>query len=165
LCLRGGLGWRSSRGGYARGAKDLIGTLGEDVGQWNAQSVRNFLLERARGTAKTQKLITSLRISEALNLLISDITPNGLLIRRTKFQKTRLVPLHETAVAGLGHYLTRRQEIHRGGDHVFVSEEGQPLKCLTGGRRHCVPTAGNAPIPAGANVPIDNIHPGRKQPL
>ena len=45
---------------------------------------------------------TGLRISEALNLLVSDITPNGLLIRRTKFQKTRLVPLHETAVTGLG---------------------------------------------------------------
>jgi integrase/recombinase XerD len=43
---------------------------------------------------------TGLRISEALNLLVSDITPSGLLIRRTKFQKTRLVPLHETAVAG-----------------------------------------------------------------
>jgi integrase/recombinase XerD len=70
---------------------------------------------------------TGMRISEALNLLVSDITPSGLLIRRTKFQKTRLVPLHETAVAGLGHYLTRRQEIRRGGDHVFVSEEGQPL--------------------------------------
>jgi integrase len=70
---------------------------------------------------------TGLRISEALNLLVSDITPSGLLIRKTKFQKTRLVPLHETAVAGLGRYLRRRQEIRRGGDHVFVSKEGQPL--------------------------------------
>lgn len=70
---------------------------------------------------------TGLRISEALHLLISDITPDGLLIRRTKFQKTRLVPLHETAVTGLGNYLRRRQEIRRGGDHVFVSNEGQPL--------------------------------------
>jgi integrase len=70
---------------------------------------------------------TGLRISEALNLLVSDITPSGLLIRRTKFQKTRLVPLHETTVAGLGDYLTLRQEIRRGGDHAFVGEEGQPL--------------------------------------
>jgi len=70
---------------------------------------------------------TGLRVSEALNLLVSDITPDGLLIRRTKFQKTRLVPLHETAVTGLGNYLTRRQEMRRGGDHVFVSNEGQPL--------------------------------------
>ncbi|MFZ0591947.1 MAG: tyrosine-type recombinase/integrase [Bryobacteraceae bacterium] len=70
---------------------------------------------------------TGLRISEALRLLISDITPDGLLIRKTKFQKTRLVPLHDTAVTGLGNYLMRRQEMRRGGDHVFVSNEGQPL--------------------------------------
>jgi integrase len=70
---------------------------------------------------------TGLRISEALHLLVSDITLNGLLIRKTKFQKTRLVPLHDTAVAGIGQYLARRQGARRGGDHVFVSEEGQPL--------------------------------------
>ena len=70
---------------------------------------------------------TGLRISEALHLLVSDITPDGLLIRRTKFQKTRLVPLHDTAVTGLGHYLMHRQQARWGGDHVFVSKEGQPL--------------------------------------
>jgi len=70
---------------------------------------------------------TGLRISEALHLLVSDITPDGLLIRKTKFQKTRLVPLHDTAVAGLGRYLACRQEAHSGGDHVFISDEGQPL--------------------------------------
>lgn len=69
---------------------------------------------------------TGLRISEALHLLVSDITPSGLLIRRTKFQKTRLVPLHETAEAGLGRYLMLRQQ-KSGGDHVFVTNEGQPL--------------------------------------
>jgi integrase/recombinase XerD len=70
---------------------------------------------------------TGMRISEALNLFVSDTTPSGLLIRRAKFQKTRLVPLHDTAVAGLGDYLSHRQKIRRGGDHVFVSEHGQPL--------------------------------------
>jgi integrase len=70
---------------------------------------------------------TGLRISEALHLLVTDITPDGLLIRRTKFQKTRLVPLHDTAVTGLGHYLMHRQETRRSGDHLFVSDKGQPL--------------------------------------
>jgi len=48
---------------YARGATDLVRALGEDVGRWNAQAVRNFLLERASqsGTSTTQALITSLR--------------------------------------------------------------------------------------------------------
>ena len=70
---------------------------------------------------------TGVRISEALHLLVTDITLDGLLIRRTKFQKTRLVPLHDTAVTGLGHYLMHRQETRRSGDHVFVSDNGQPL--------------------------------------
>jgi site-specific recombinase XerD len=41
----------------------LVRALGEDVGQWNAHAVRNFLLERASqsGTSTTQALITSLR--------------------------------------------------------------------------------------------------------
>jgi len=48
---------------YARGAVELLQTLGEDIGQWTAQAVRNFLLERASrcGAPTTQKLITSLR--------------------------------------------------------------------------------------------------------
>jgi integrase len=70
---------------------------------------------------------TGLRISEALHLLVSDVTPDGLLIRKTKFQKTRLVPLHETAVAGLRRYLTQRRGVHLTGDHVFVGDSGQPL--------------------------------------
>ncbi|MGD0670044.1 MAG: tyrosine-type recombinase/integrase [Bryobacteraceae bacterium] len=70
---------------------------------------------------------TGLRISEALHLLVSDITSDGLLIRKTKLQKTRLVPLHDTAVAGIARYLAYRQRARRGGDHIFVSDEGQPL--------------------------------------
>jgi len=85
------------------------------------------LLPRTYAALISQLAATGLRISEALHLLVTDITPNGLLIRRTKFQKTRLVPLHATAVTGLGHYLIHRQEAKRGGDHVFVSDEGQPL--------------------------------------
>jgi integrase/recombinase XerD len=70
---------------------------------------------------------TGLRISEALRLLVSDITPNGLLVRKTKFQKTRLVPLHETAVTGVRQYLKQRQRMHPGGDHVFVAHDGRSL--------------------------------------
>jgi site-specific recombinase XerD len=41
----------------------LVQALGEDVGQWTSQNVRNFLPERARqcGAPTTQKLITFLR--------------------------------------------------------------------------------------------------------
>jgi integrase len=56
-----------------------------------------------------------MRVSEALDLLLSDIHGDGLLIRKTKFQKTRLVPLHETAVKGLRRYLACRRRLHPGG--------------------------------------------------
>jgi integrase len=39
-----------------------------------------------------------MRVSEALGLRLGDVTSEGLLIRKTKFQKTRLVPLHDTAL-------------------------------------------------------------------
>jgi integrase len=66
---------------------------------------------------------TGLRVSEALHLQVSDITTDGLLIRKTKFQKTRLVPLHDTAVKGLARYLAYRHKTRRSGDHVFISDE------------------------------------------
>jgi integrase/recombinase XerD len=70
---------------------------------------------------------TGLRISEALGLTLADITGDGLLIRETKFRKTRLVPLHDTAVAGLRRYLICRRELGAGEDHVFVGSRGRPL--------------------------------------
>ena len=71
---------------------------------------------------------TGLRISEALGLRFADITPDGLLIRETKFQKTRLVPLHDTAMAGLHRYVTRRRQTGSDDDHVFIADAGRSLR-------------------------------------
>lgn len=48
---------------YSRGATEVIKALGEDVGEWNVRSIRDFVLARANqcGAPTTQKLITSLR--------------------------------------------------------------------------------------------------------
>ncbi len=70
---------------------------------------------------------TGMRVSEALGLCLGDVTAEGLLIRKTKFQKTRMVPLHDTASAALRSYLQQRLRMHPGGDHVFVGRTGQPL--------------------------------------
>jgi integrase/recombinase XerD len=70
---------------------------------------------------------TGLRVSEAIRLRFNDITPDGLVIRRTKFCKSRLVPLHDTARAGLERYLQRRLLYAPGDDHVFVSLRRKPL--------------------------------------
>lgn len=71
---------------------------------------------------------TGLRVSEALKLHLSDITADGLLIHHTKFRKTRLVPLHDTAVLGLERYLVRRRSVSSSNNEVFVTEVGQPLR-------------------------------------
>jgi integrase/recombinase XerD len=73
--------------------------------------------------------VTGLRISEALKLTVADVTEDGLLIRETKFQKTRLVPLHDTAAAGLKRYLARRRP-RSDDDPVFIDERGLPLHYL-----------------------------------
>ena len=70
---------------------------------------------------------TGLRISEALNLCMDDVTPDGLIIRKTKFQKTRLVPLHESAAAGLERYLVRRKRETSSTNRVFISRRGRLL--------------------------------------
>jgi len=70
---------------------------------------------------------TGLRISEALALRFADITPEGLLLRKTKFRKSRLVPLHDTAMDGLERYLRRRRQMPLQDDHLFVTDQGQPL--------------------------------------
>jgi integrase len=70
---------------------------------------------------------TGLRVSEAIRLRYSDITPDGLVIRATKFQKNRLVPLHETAQAALDRYLQQRRPYAPLDDHVFISLRRKPL--------------------------------------
>lgn len=96
------------------------------------------LLLRPKGSLRPQTYatliallaVTGLRISEALNLNMADITSDGLLIRETKFRKTRLVPLHDTTVAGLAHYLQRRRP-HSSDDPVFIDRHGRRLRYQT----------------------------------
>ena len=75
---------------------------------------------------------TGLRVSEALNLKMSDLLPDGVLhIRETKFYKNRLVPLHPSVVEALDSYLLIRQRLAGISDHVFLSVGGKPLSYPT----------------------------------
>jgi integrase/recombinase XerD len=75
---------------------------------------------------------TGLRVSEALDLRLSDVRPDGVLqIRQTKFGKTRLVPLHPTVVAALCRYLEVRRRWPVTDDHVFVSASHQRIASST----------------------------------
>jgi integrase/recombinase XerD len=63
---------------------------------------------------------TGMRLSEAINLRMQDITADGLVIRHTKFRKSRLLPLHSTTQAALERYLPKRRVFAPFDDHVFV---------------------------------------------
>ena len=70
---------------------------------------------------------TGLRISEALKLELSDLTEDGLLIRATKFQKSRLVPLHDSANHSLQQYIAARCRFAPTASTLFVSRNGGKL--------------------------------------
>lgn len=72
--------------------------------------------------------VTGMRINEALGLDRADVDlADGVLtIRRTKFGKSRLVPLHASTTAALQHYADRRDRMLRAltTRAFFVSERG-----------------------------------------
>jgi integrase/recombinase XerD len=68
-----------------------------------------------------------LRISEAMHLVLEDITNDGLVIRKSKFRKSRLLPLHETTQAALQRYLEQRKTVGGADEHVFLSTKGRAL--------------------------------------
>ena len=79
--------------------------------------------------------MTGLRLGEALNLQCQDIDwAEGILtIRRTKFGKSRLVPLHASTVKVLAAFMKRRDRFFaecstRTGSHFFVTKFGTPLR-------------------------------------
>lgn len=74
---------------------------------------------------------TGMRISEALALQLDDVTADGLLIRETKFQKSRLLPLHATTQQALDTYLAVRAKLGCMDRALFVSDSGGPLSYNT----------------------------------
>ena len=103
---------------------DQICQLIETVGRLGCST-------RRRATYRTLFALlacTGLRLSEAIRLRFDDITPDGLVIRATKFRKSRLVPLHDTARTGLEDYLRQRRPFAPLDDHVFVSLRRTPLQ-------------------------------------
>ena len=70
---------------------------------------------------------TGLRISEALNLRIEDVTAEGLIVRNTKFAKSRLLPLHPTTRVQIDKYLERRRKQVGACDFMFTSIRGRKL--------------------------------------
>lgn len=71
---------------------------------------------------------TGLRISEALALRCDDVTEDGLIIRKSKLGKSRIVPLHDTTRKALDQYRAVREKLGTFDPSLFVSTSGLPLR-------------------------------------
>ncbi len=71
--------------------------------------------------------VAGLRRNEAIELRIGDFAGDGLVIRATKFNKSRFVPLHETAIAQVERYLAERRQVAGHTDHLFISRVRKKL--------------------------------------
>jgi integrase len=98
-----------------------------------------------------------LRVSEAIRLRIDDITRDGLVIRCSKFHKSRLVPVHETTQAALERYLELRRPYAPFDDHVFVSLRKRPILLVDAdvAFRKLVDKIG---LPRGPGLPRPTLH-------
>ena len=70
--------------------------------------------------------VTGMRVSEpvALDRDDIDLTRGILIIRRTKFGKSRMLPLHATTLEALCHYHKLRDRVFQNTKSFFVSERG-----------------------------------------
>jgi integrase/recombinase XerD len=75
--------------------------------------------------------VTGLRISEAINLRPEDVdlTTGVLVIQRSKFHKSRLVPIHPSTVSVLSDYASQRRRFlaRRAAHFFFISRRGTRL--------------------------------------
>jgi integrase len=105
--------------------------------------------------------VTGMRVSEARNLHLQDVTADGLLIRATKFQKSRLLPLHATTRVALEQYLAQRRRMAGLAAYLFVTRRGGPLsRTVITQTFHQVLTAAGIPQVPGPRRPrlIDLRH-------
>jgi integrase/recombinase XerD len=105
--------------------------------------------------------VTGMRVAEARNLLLQDVTADGLLIRETKFHKSRLLPLQATTRAALDRYLSHRRRMAGLDAHLFVTRRGGPLsRTVVTQTFHQVLTAAGIPRAPGLRRPrlIDLRH-------
>jgi integrase len=100
---------------------------------------------------------SGVRVSEALALRCGDVTSDGLVIRKTKFNKSRLVPLHDTAASALGRYLELRRRASLVSDYVFVSPKGGRLPSQTVSKTFLY-LARHAGLRSGPGTPGPRIH-------
>ena len=110
--------------------------------------------------------VTGMRISEALQLKFDDFQSDTLYIHKTKFGKSRQLPLHASASAELETYLTARRKLHSESDWLFLaSYRDQPLSAASARRtfqllceRLKITGAGSLRRPRLHDIRYPNLH-------
>jgi len=98
--------------------------------------------------------VTGMRVSEARNLHLQDVTGDGLLIRHTKFHKSRLLPVHATTQEALEQYLSHRRREAGLDPHLFVTRRhGQLSRTVVKQTFHQVLQAAGIPREGGRSRP------------
>lgn len=115
------------RSPYIYSADAVARLLGAAVSLQPADSIRPAMYATLFGLLAA----TGMRIAEALALQLDDVTADGLVIRETKFQKSRLLPLHTTTREALDRYLALRGTIAASDCALFVSVVGRALSYNT----------------------------------
>jgi len=106
-------------------SKSEVSNLIKAAGQLKPEgSIRPIMMATLFGMLAA----TGLRISEALALRVQDVTVDGIMILETKFQKSRLVPLHPTMRAELDRYLEARSQLVTSTDVLFIGINGTAPK-------------------------------------
>jgi integrase len=102
---------------------------------------------------------TGMRVSEALKLRFDDITEDGLIIRQTKFKKSRLIPLHDTTRKSLDSYLTKRKQHGGPSDSVFVNNSEETPDRSTASRvfREIVRSLGLKGVPSHSGPRLHDL--------
>jgi integrase len=102
---------------------EIMALMAETLKLKPSHTIRPHLYNTLIGMLAT----TGMRISEALSLQFNDITEDGIIIRETKFRKSRLLPLDQTARTALEMYINRRRTVDIEDDHLFISRKKRPL--------------------------------------
>jgi integrase/recombinase XerD len=114
---------------YVFSAAETAALLSRAGRLWPHESLRPLTFQTVLGLLAS----TGLRAGEAVRLEVADLLldPDSphLVVRETKFRKSRLVPLHSSAVLPLKSYLAERQRRAYDGlsDRVFLCHRGGPL--------------------------------------
>lgn len=114
-------------------------------------------------TLITLLFVTGMRIGEAIRLDIEDFdaTRGTLLIRNTKFDKTREIPLHPSSVTALSSYLKRDNQPQRrsGIRALFLSTVGTRLdyNCMQQAFRRLASEAGLKPRSASCKPRLHDL--------